>query len=218
MPPKATTTKATAKKTSPPEHPPYKEMVKEAIVALKDRNGSSSTPHYLYNLQSRPALKKYIKANYKGVDTDRFDGLFNAAVKKGQENNEFSFPKGPSGTVKLVKKEPAPKAVVAKKPAVSKAATKTAPKKTPAATKKTAVAKPKAVAATKKTSATKPKANAKKTRKEPVAAPAIVEKPAVLTKTKSGRVSKGTTAAKVPAKKKAAAPKKKTAAPKKAST
>ena len=43
---------------------------------------------------SRPALKKYIQANYKGVATDRFDQLFNQALKKGAENNEFAFPKG----------------------------------------------------------------------------------------------------------------------------
>ncbi|KAF8507940.1 hypothetical protein BDD12DRAFT_630709, partial [Trichophaea hybrida] len=53
---------------------------------------------------SRPALKKYIKANYKGVDNDRFDGLFNQALKKGADAKEFAQPKGPSGTVKLVKK------------------------------------------------------------------------------------------------------------------
>lgn len=43
---------------------------------------------------SRPALKKYIQANYKGVGTDRFDQLFNQALKKGAENGEFAFPKG----------------------------------------------------------------------------------------------------------------------------
>jgi histone H1/5 len=68
-----------------------------------------SAPHF-----SRPALKKYIKANYKGVDTDRFDGLFNQAIKRGGESKEFEFPKGPSGTVKLAKKEAAPKPVPVK--------------------------------------------------------------------------------------------------------
>ena len=38
----------------PAEHPPYLEMVKAAIAALKERNGSS-----------RQAIEKYIKANYK---------------------------------------------------------------------------------------------------------------------------------------------------------
>jgi hypothetical protein len=35
MPAKATASKASAsKKSSPPEHPPYKEMIKEAILAV----------------------------------------------------------------------------------------------------------------------------------------------------------------------------------------
>lgn len=72
-------------------------------MQLKDRNGSS-----------RPALKKYIKANYKGVDNDRFDGLFNQALKKGADAKEFAQPKGPSGTVKLVKKEPVAKSTTTK--------------------------------------------------------------------------------------------------------
>ena len=38
----------------PADHPPYIEMIKAAIVALKERNGSS-----------RQAIEKYIKANYK---------------------------------------------------------------------------------------------------------------------------------------------------------
>jgi histone H1/5 len=212
MAPKAAATgtpKAAApKKASPPEHPPYKEMIKEALLALKDRNGSS-----------RPGLKKYIKANYKGTDGPQFDRLFNLALKKGEAAKDFSFPKGPSGTVKLVKKEPAAKAPAAKKPAAKKeaAAKKETTTKKPAAKK--AAAKPKAAAAEKpakeKKAAAKPKANAKKTRKEPAAAPAVVEKPTVLTKTKSGRVTK----APAPAAKKAA-PKKKAAAaaPKKKAT
>lgn len=48
---------------------------------------------------SRPALKKYIQANYKGVGTDRFDQLFNQALKKGAEGGEFAFPKGMSSIV-----------------------------------------------------------------------------------------------------------------------
>jgi len=198
MPPKAAGSKPKATKAAPPEHPTYKEMIKEAILALKDRNGSS-----------RPALKKYIKANYKGVDTDRFDSLFNAALKKGEASKEFTYPKGPSGTVKLAKKEPAAKSTETKKPPTKKAA---APKKA-SAPKKAAAPKKPATAAAKKATPAKPKANAKKTRKEPAAAPAVVDKPAVLTKTKSGRVSKGTAAPKKAAPKKAA-PKKKAAAKK----
>jgi len=211
MPAKATTKTGTTKKASSvPEHPPYKEMIKESIRALKERNGSS-----------RPALKKYIQANYKGVATDRFDQLFNQAIKKGLENKEFSFPKGPSGTVKLVKKEPTPKAKPATSSATTKkSATKDTTKKastTKKAAPKKAAAKPTKEKATKEAApkkekvpkeAPKPRSNAKKPRK----APAVTEKSPVLTKTKSGRVSKGSTTATKPA------PKKKVAAPKKKST
>eukprot|EP00793_Prasinoderma_coloniale_P005887 PRCOL_00004361-RA len=38
-------------------HPPYAVMVRAAILALKERTGSSS-----------PAIFKYISANYSGVD------------------------------------------------------------------------------------------------------------------------------------------------------
>jgi len=219
MAPKASAAKtgATKKSSSVSEHPPYKEMIKESIRALKERNGSS-----------RPALKKYIQANYKGVATDRFDQLFNQALKKGAENNEFAFPKGPSGTVKLVKKEPAPKVKPAAKDTPKKAAAKETTKKTTTkktAAKKTAAPKKEKVvkeAAPKKEKAVakepaKPKSNAKKPRKTAAAAPApaVTEKSPVLTKTKSGRVSKGSaTTAKAAPKKKAAAPKKK-ATPKK---
>lgn len=218
MPAKASAAKtgATKKSSSVSEHPPYKEMIKESIRALKERNGSS-----------RPALKKYIQANYKGVATDRFDQLFNQALKKGAENNEFAFPKGPSGTVKLVKKEPAPKAkpvakdttkkTAAKDSAKKPAAKKAAAKKT-AAPKKEKVVKEKEAAPKKEKAApkeaAKPKSNAKKPRKTAAPAPAVTEKSPVLTKTKSGRVSKGSATTAKAAPKKKAAPRKK-ATPKK---
>ena len=52
-------TKSPAKKKpaspkKPADHPPYVEMIKAAITALKERSGSS-----------RQAIEKYIKANYK---------------------------------------------------------------------------------------------------------------------------------------------------------
>merc|ERR1712144_141633 len=42
-----------AKKVAGPAHPPYEKMVKAALVALKDRTGSSTQ-----------AIAKYMKANY----------------------------------------------------------------------------------------------------------------------------------------------------------
>ncbi|GLI77131.1 hypothetical protein PoHVEF18_005416 [Penicillium ochrochloron] len=210
MPPKKAT--SVTKKAAAPAHASYRDMIKDAIVNLKERNGSS-----------RQAIKKYVSSNNKinVASQATFDAQFNKAIKAGVEKGEFTQPKGPSGPVKLAKKEPAPKpaakkATTAKKPAAAKA---TAAKKTAtSATKKTAASKaatttPKPAAAkkataTKKTTAAKPKANSGKARKTTTtAAPAIVEQPKVIGKTKSGRVTK-TTAAPKPAPKKRATPKK----------
>merc|ERR1711977_407412 len=175
MPPKSTTTKPKAAS----EHASYQDMITDAIVNLKDRNGSS-----------RIALKKYVRANNKINAADAmFDSLFNRALKAGVEKGVFAQPKGSSGGTKLAKKEP--------KPAAAKAAPK------PKAEKKTTDKKPavKKATTTKKPAAAKPKKAA--AAKD---APAVVDKPAVLGKTKSGRVTK--TTPKTPAAKKAA-PKKK---------
>jgi len=173
-------TAAAAKKATPPEHPPYKDMIKEAILQLKERNGSS-----------RQAIKKYVAANNKGIKESNFDTQFNAALKRGVSAGEFVQPKGPSGPVKLQKKEAAKPAKtgekVTKKVVPKKSVTKKAP-----VTK--AAAKPKP-AATKAKSTT---ANSKKLRKTA----STSEKPAIK-KTKTGRVSKSTGTVK-----KASAPKK----------
>lgn len=47
---------AAKKPVKPAEHPKYIDMMKAAVGALKERNGSS-----------RQAIEKYIKANYKIV-------------------------------------------------------------------------------------------------------------------------------------------------------
>ena len=120
---KATTGAARPKAAAAPVHGRYKEMVRHAIIKLKERNGSN-----------RAKLKQYVLANNKGLESGAsFDNMFNKAIKGGVDKGEFAQPKGPSGTVKLAKKEPAaPKpAATAKKPAATKKATKTAaPKKT----------------------------------------------------------------------------------------
>jgi len=204
MPPKKTDTKtegaAAPKAKSASTHGTYQAMITDAIVARKDRYGSS-----------RQALKKYVKANNTITVTDNmFDSLFNKALKVGVEKGIFEQPKGPSGGTKLAKKSAATAAAkkpAAKKPAAKKDAAKKEPKEKKAAPKKAAAKKePKE----KKAAAPKKAAAKKETTKK---APAVVEKPTVLTKTKSGRVAK--TAAK-PAAAKKAAPKK--AAPKKEKT
>ncbi|KAK0516921.1 hypothetical protein JMJ35_000076 [Cladonia borealis] len=216
---KATSAAPAKKAAAAPQHASYRDMIKEAILALKERNGSS-----------RSALKKYILANNKNIaQGPTFDTQFNRAIKAGVEKGEFAQPKGTSGTVKLAKKDAsaapaAKKPAAAKKAAATKTKTPTKPKTTTTKTvapKKTATtkAKPgpkKATTATKKTAA-KPKANTgtKRKAKTPAAAPAIVEEKKVLGKTKSGRVTKGPAKPTNPAKKTTAATKK---APKAKST
>ncbi|KAI0554862.1 hypothetical protein F4679DRAFT_525195 [Xylaria curta] len=187
-------------------HASYQDMITDAIIALKDRHGSS-----------RQSLKKYVKANNTITTSDgMFDSQFNKALKAGVEKGVFEQPKGPSGTTKLNKKpKPAPKP--APKKETEKEVKKAAPKKEKepakkAATTKKPAAKKEKEAAEKKPAAKKAapkKAAPKKTTAAKKDTSAAVEKPAAITKTKSGRVAK--TAAKPAAKK--AAPK--TAAPKK---
>ncbi|KAE8372938.1 linker histone H1 and H5 family-domain-containing protein [Aspergillus bertholletiae] len=185
MPPKKASTGA-AKKTGS-THASYRDMIKDAILNLKERNGSS-----------RQSIKKYVLANNKiaPASTNAFDSQFNKAIKAGVEKGEFTQPKGPSGPVKLAKKEAAPK------PAAKKSTTATKPKKAAATTTKKAekgekAEKPKTT--TKKTGTTttkksvgRPKANTAKPRKASTAAPAVVDQPKVIGKTKSGRVTKTT--------------------------
>ncbi|KAI0401456.1 hypothetical protein F4802DRAFT_580318 [Xylaria palmicola] len=197
-------------------HASYQDMITDAIIALKDRTGSS-----------RQSLKKYVKANNTISASDRmFDSLFNKALKSGVDKGVFEQPKGPSGTTKLSKKsKPATKPAPAKEG--DKEAKKPAPKKEKEAAKKTATAKKPAAKKEKEAGEKKPaakkaaapkKAAPKKATAAKKDAPAAAEKPATLSKTKTGRVAK--TAAK-PAGKKAAAPKaaaaKKEKAPKKES-
>lgn len=71
----------------------YKELISEGIESMKDRKGTS-----------RPALKKFIREKYpKLALSPNFDLYFNNAVKKGVESGDFDQPKGPSGTLKLIK-------------------------------------------------------------------------------------------------------------------
>ncbi|PGH06727.1 histone H1/5 [Blastomyces parvus] len=176
---------------------------------------ANSAPPTAQGTQRKQALKKYVQANNRINITSQsaFDAQFNRAVKTGVEKGDFTQPKGPSGPLKLAKKEPA-------KPAAKKAAKPAAAKKEKAPAKKAtakATTTTKKAAAPKKTAAAaKPKANVAKPRKAP-AAPAVVDTPKVTKTTKSGRVTK--TTAKPTPKKKTTGPKKTTtkkATPKKA--
>nr|POE96915.1 histone h1 [Quercus suber] len=231
---------APAKKSagSAPAHSSYQDMIKEAIISLKDIKGSS-----------RQAIKKYVQANNNlaSVSDAAFTTLFNKAIQRGTDTGVFARPKDPrssgfdpstfpsrtlltsplftgtSGTVKLAGPtkaataagKPATKSATASKPAKAKTVKATTTKKAPA--KKATAAKPATKKAPAKKTTTKTKANTGKARKASTDAPAVVDKaPVVLGKTKSGRVTKSK--APQPEKKaasKAKAPAKK-AAPKKA--
>ncbi|EAL92961.1 hypothetical protein LV164_002537 [Aspergillus fumigatus] len=183
MPPKKASTGATKKATS--SHASYRDMIKDAILNLKERNGSS-----------RQSIKKYVLANNKIAFASQaaFDSQFNKAIKAGVEKGEFTQPKGPSGPVKLAKKEPAAKPAAKKATTATKAAApkKAAAKKTEKAEKPAAKATTKKAGTTTKKAAGRPKANTAKPRKASTAAPAVVDQPKVLSTTKSGRVTKTT--------------------------
>ncbi|AAS51321.1 ACR095Wp [Eremothecium gossypii ATCC 10895] len=127
--------------------PKYKDLIVEAVVSLAERGGSS-----------RQAIKKFIRDKY--AVGAKFDGQFNLAVKRGLEAGELAQPKGPAGSIKLLKKAAQPKPEEAKraaKPAkrVVKAA-KPAKAKPAKAAKAAKPAKP--VKAAKAASAVKPAA------------------------------------------------------------
>ncbi|CAB4413861.1 unnamed protein product [Rhizophagus irregularis] len=82
------------KQASPPFHPKYEDMIRDAIVALKERQGSSRT-----------AIKKYILNTYKLRDNAVTNNRLKMAIAKGVDKGTFSFVKGSSGTLKLVEKE-----------------------------------------------------------------------------------------------------------------
>uniref|UniRef100_A0A1D1YHI1 Histone H1 n=1 Tax=Anthurium amnicola TaxID=1678845 RepID=A0A1D1YHI1_9ARAE len=91
-------TKTTKKSATPPAHPKYEDMIRDAIVVLKERKGSS-----------RQAIKKYILTTFKLPDNPKTTSQLKLAIHKGVEKGVFAFPNGPNGTIKLVKKEPAKK-------------------------------------------------------------------------------------------------------------
>ncbi|KAJ5240721.1 uncharacterized protein N7469_002312 [Penicillium citrinum] len=165
-------------------HTSYRDMIKDAIINLKERNGSS-----------RQAIKKYVAStnNINLAFKATFDAHFNKAIKTGVDKGEFTQPKGPSGPVKLAKKEPATKPVAKVTRTTTDKVTKAFDAKK-AATKKTTAKTPIKPPARKigpKKAAGKPKANSSNIRKT-TAAPAVIEQPKVISKTKSGRVTRTT--------------------------
>merc|ERR1711935_825613 len=134
-----------AKKTTKTEGPKYSELIKAALLGLKERNGSSLA-----------AIKKYMASNFPAAKNDL---ALKNALKFGVSKGMFIKVKASFKLSPEAKKKSPVKKTIAKKP---KAATK---KKT-AAKKTSAVKKPSAAKKTtkKKTvkKSTKKKAAAKK--------------------------------------------------------
>lgn len=144
----------TAKK---PTGPGYYDLIKEAVLALKERQGSS-----------RFAIDKYV-ANKKGASYSK--SRLNIALKKGVETGKLVAVKG---SFKLAADE---KKAATKKPAAKKATTvgKKSVKKATAPKKKT-------VKSVKKVSRKKPTASKKKVVKKSTAAAAKKAKKSVTVK------------------------------------
>ena len=135
-----------ATKAKEPLHPKYEDMVKAAILALKDRNGSSV-----------PAIAKYLAANYKLPDN--FKKILSTQLKNLVKSEKLVKVKASYKLGEALKKAPKKpkKKVVKKKP--KKKPAKKKPKKKPAKKKP------------KKKPAKKPKKAAKKAPKKKAAAP-----------------------------------------------
>ena len=157
---KPATKKAAAKK--PAEHPKYIDMVTAAIVALKERSGSS-----------RQAIVKYISANYNVSESA--GNHVKLALKRGVAAGVLNQPKGTgaSGSFKVAKVEKKP----AKKPAAKKPAAKKPAAKKPAAKKPAAKKTPKKKTPKKAKKATPKKAAKKPAAKKPAAKKAAKKTP-----------------------------------------
>jgi len=176
-PVKAATPKAARAKVvkKPAAHPKYSEMIGKAIVALKDRNGSS-----------RVAIEKYIAANFN-VGGKVNSTHLKQALKKGVAGGSINQVKGvgASGSFKVSKPEkstdakPKVKKAVAKKPAAKKTPAKKPLKKTSKPSVEKKAAKPKSAAKKPVAKKTPTKPAAKKIVKKPVAKKVSPRKPSV---------------------------------------
>ncbi|CAP38364.1 Protein CBG21612 [Caenorhabditis briggsae] len=145
-----------AKAKTPSAHPPYINMVKDAIKNLKDRKGAS-----------KQAILKYISSHFKlGENVIQINSHLRQTLKKGVVSKALvqSAGTGANGRFRVPEKAAVAKPAAAKKPAAKKAATgeKKAAKK-PAAKKATTASKVKKVKSPKKVS----KPVAKKAAKSP---------------------------------------------------
>ena len=158
-------------------HPKFLDMVREAIVTLKERNGSS-----------RQAISKAILAKYPSVNPDRMNSHIRKALRRGLETGALTRPArssatgatgrfklgavkaAKSATKKAAKKRPTKKTSV-KKAAKPKAKTVKSPRKRKVSGKKKPASKKVTKAKTKKATSPKKKAKpaSKKVAKKPKA-------------------------------------------------
>ncbi|CAL2051899.1 CBN-HIS-24 protein [Caenorhabditis brenneri] len=121
--PKAKATKAAkptkiAKAKVPSAHPPYINMIKDAIKNLKDRKGAS-----------KQAILKYISGHYKlGDNVIQINAHLRQALKRGVTSKVLTQAAGTgaNGRFRVPEKAAAKPAAAAKKPAAKKTATKKA--------------------------------------------------------------------------------------------
>lgn len=107
--------KKTGTAAAPAAHPKYSEMVQQALVALKERGGSS-----------RQAVLKYIMANFKVAgDENMINAHVKMALKAGVKNGALKQSKGTGATGSFrigekAKKAPAAAVKKAKAPVAAK--------------------------------------------------------------------------------------------------
>ncbi|CAN6249813.1 unnamed protein product [Urochloa humidicola] len=163
--PKPAAAKPKAAAAAGASHPPYFEMIKEAITALKERTGSSSHAIAKYMEDKHGAS---LPANYKKMLSIQLRGFAAKGklvkVKASYKLSDAAKKESPKAKPAAAAKPAAPKpAKAAAKPKKS-AATAAKPKKTAAAaagTKRKAPEKKKIVAKPKKSPAAKAKAKPK---------------------------------------------------------
>ncbi|KAL1550159.1 histone H1-like [Salvia divinorum] len=169
-------------------HPPYFEMIKDAIVTLKDRTGSSQYAITKF-IEDK---EKNLPANFRKVLLVQLKKLV-ANEKLAKVKNSFKLPSARSpkpvpAVAAPTKKKPATAAKLKSKAAAAKeniSAVKPKPKP------KTAAAKPKTAAAKPKTVAAKPAVKDKPAAKPKAAAPAKAKaKAKVASKRKAPEITK----------------------------
>ncbi|PNY05452.1 histone H1, partial [Trifolium pratense] len=175
--------KKASKPRSPASHPTYEEMIKDAIVSLKERTGSSQY-----------AIAKFIEEKHKQQLPSNFKKLLLQNLKKNVASGKLVKVKG---SFKLPSKTTKPSSSVTtasqanKKPAASKPKTKPSASKSKAKTvvKPKAASKPKTAAVKTKTTVAKPKPAAAKSKVAAKPKAGVKAKP----KDKSAKVARTST-------------------------